>query len=87
MAPKHSCVSGRGWTLQERFLAPETIHYRRHVLFWECLTGTFQDAAFVPDSDKLVYHDNDMSIFRLIQIRTDFIRTGTTSWRITQGEG
>ena len=31
-----SPLSGRGWVLQERLLAPRTLHFGREQLFWEC---------------------------------------------------
>jgi hypothetical protein len=31
-----SPLSGRGWVLQERLLAPRTLHFRCEQLFWEC---------------------------------------------------
>ena len=31
-----SPLGGRGWALQERLLAPRTLHFGREQLFWEC---------------------------------------------------
>ncbi|KAE8442536.1 hypothetical protein EG329_003251 [Mollisiaceae sp. DMI_Dod_QoI] len=34
-------LSQRGWTVQERFLSPRTIHYLEEQLAWECRTGIY----------------------------------------------
>ena len=34
-------LSQRGWTLQERFLSPRTIHYVEEQMAWDCRTGIF----------------------------------------------
>ncbi|QDS73312.1 hypothetical protein FKW77_006029 [Venturia effusa] len=33
-------LNTRAWVLQERILAPRTLHYTSHQLFWECFTLT-----------------------------------------------
>ena len=48
-------LSSRGWTLQERVLAPRILHFGKHQLYWECRTskwweGTaFRCAFYTPD--------------------------------------
>jgi Heterokaryon incompatibility protein (HET) len=44
-------LSTRGWVLQERLLAPRTLHFTRNKVIWECATKTVSetDAAGVID--------------------------------------
>lgn len=44
-------LSTRGWVLQERLLAPRTLHFTRNKVNWECATETLleTDAAGVID--------------------------------------
>jgi hypothetical protein len=36
-------LNSRAWTLQERLLAPRTLHYGSHQVFWECALGLWAE--------------------------------------------
>lgn len=72
-------LNTRAWVLQERILAPRTLHYTSHQLFWECMTLTEPEDGsmntvdrkhnFLPDfapGDKSL-HDIPPSWYYLIE--------------------
>ncbi|PVH70448.1 HET-domain-containing protein [Cadophora sp. DSE1049] len=40
-----SVLASRGWALQERFLAPRTLHFTTKQLFWECIQGCASESS------------------------------------------
>jgi hypothetical protein len=43
---KNSILATRGWTAQERMLAPRILHYTRRQMIWECATGIEYEASW-----------------------------------------
>jgi hypothetical protein len=43
-----SCLSKRGWVLQERLLSPRVLSFRRDRMAWECNRGCYSDDRHYP---------------------------------------
>ncbi|KAK3311958.1 heterokaryon incompatibility protein-domain-containing protein [Apodospora peruviana] len=48
---EHSALDSRAWILQERILAPRTLFFGEHQIFWSCLTMRASEAR--PQGQKL----------------------------------
>ncbi|OBT65146.1 hypothetical protein VE03_04712 [Pseudogymnoascus sp. 23342-1-I1] len=55
---KRGVLSPRGWTLQERVLAPRTLHFGKSQLHWECRTSIWNERT---DFTRIFYtpHESD----------------------------
>lgn len=51
-------LCGRGWVFQERILAPRTLHFGKHQIFWEC--RELHCCELVPDSFKTSLRPKDL---------------------------
>ena len=50
-----SPLNKRGWVLQERFLAPRTVHFCRRQIYWECASSLIAESeATVPQKPTLL---------------------------------
>jgi hypothetical protein len=48
---EQSVLATRGWTAQERMLAPRVIHYTKRQMIWECATGFRFEASGINDME------------------------------------
>lgn len=49
-----AAVSQRGWTFQERLLAPAVLHYGSHHIIWECHTHSVTEDGYASLADSLL---------------------------------